>query len=256
MFFSRKAASPRTDAARVATVPPGQRIYAVGDVHGRRELLDQLADMIAAEIGAFPCADARTVFLGDYVDRGLQSFAVVDRLAKGDFPTPIVTLRGNHEATLLEFLDDEQALEQWRHYGGIETLVSYGVDVKNAQRGRNFAETRVALMEKMPSAHLDFYRATPLWWSCGDYFFCHAGIRPRVPLARQQERDLLWIRYDFLDDPTMHEKVVVHGHTPVNAPESLPNRINVDTGAYATDVLTCVVLEGDQRRFMSTGAIR
>lgn len=241
---------PRNESANTS-LPRGTRVYAVGDIHGRRDLLDRLADQIDAHLTAFPCADAQTVFLGDYIDRGLNSSDVVDRLAKGDFPTPIVALRGNHEVALLDFLGEADVLDGWRQYGAIETLASYGVDVKEALRGRGFFEAREQLLAALPADHLDFVRKTQLWWSCGDYFFCHAGIKPGVPLARQQERDLLWIRYEFLDDERLHEKIVVHGHTPVDEPENLHNRINVDTGAYATGVLTCVVLEDDRRGFLS-----
>lgn len=238
-----------------ASLPPGKRIYAIGDIHGRCDLLDRLADQIEAHLAGFPCADAQTVFLGDYVDRGMNSMAVVDKLAKRAFPTPFVALRGNHEATLLDFLEEADVLGAWRQYGAIETLASYGVDVKEAQRGRGFAEARAQFLAALPAEHLDFFRNTQLSWSCGDYFFCHAGIKPGVPLARQQERDLLWIRYEFLDNATMHEKIIVHGHTPVDEPENLRNRVNVDTGAYATGALTCLVLEGSERRFLSTRGV-
>lgn len=240
------------DAGSLKTVPQGKRIYAIGDIHGRSDLLNALASQIQADLEVDPCPDARTIFLGDYIDRGMNSFAVVDRLAQGIFPTPILALRGNHEATLLDFIEDPSVLSMWRHYGAVETLASYGVDVRDVQRGRGFAEAREKFLQNLPLRHLDFYRTTPLWWSCGDYFFCHAGVRPGLSLARQQERDLLWIRNEFLLDSAMHEKVIVHGHTPADAPENLPNRINVDTGAYATGGLTCVVLEGNERRFLST----
>lgn len=238
-----------------ASLPLGKRIYAVGDIHGRSDLLDRLADQIAAELTAFPCADAETIFLGDYVDRGMQSMAVVNRLANKDFPTPFMALRGNHEATLLDFLEEADVLGAWRQYGAIETLVSYGVDVREAQRGRGYADARAQFLAALPAEHVDFFRKTPLWWSCGDYFFCHAGIKPGVPLARQNERDLLWIRSAFLDNTSTHEKIIVHGHTPVDEPENLPNRINIDTGAYATGTLTCLVLEGAERRFLSTRSL-
>jgi serine/threonine protein phosphatase 1 len=143
-------------------------------------------------------------------------------------------------------------LDNWRHFGGLETLASYGVDVRDAMRGRNYAAAQAKLREVLPPPHQEFFERTRLSWSLGDYFFCHAGVRPNFPLARQEETDLLWIRDEFNDFRGAFEKMIVHGHTPVSEPEVLTNRINVDTGAYATDVLTCLVLEGRERRFIAT----
>lgn len=251
MFFRRNSARAGAEPAR-ASAPDGLRIYAIGDIHGRRDLLAALTEKIAADLRAQPAAAATAVFLGDYIDRGPDSFGVTELLASGSFPIPFVALRGNHEATLLRFLDDEEALGDWRHYGGLETLVSYGLNVQEAMRGQNFGGAQSALCKAMPAHHLSFFRDMKLSWSAGDYFFCHAGVRPNVPLARQSEHDLLWIRHEFNDYRGPHEKIIVHGHTPVAAPEVLPNRINVDTGAYATDILTCLILEGETRRFLST----
>jgi serine/threonine protein phosphatase 1 len=150
-------------------------VYAIGDIHGRSDLLGRLASLIEANLSESPPAETVSVFLGDYIDRGPNSAGVVTRLAAGDFPTPFISLRGNHEATLLDFLADERALEDWRHFGGLETLVSYGVDVRDAMRGRNYEDAQAALRLKLPQAHRDFFEQTKLSWSVGDYFFCHAG---------------------------------------------------------------------------------
>ena len=227
-------------------------MYAVGDIHGRRDLLDTLANELQDDLNRGSFNEAVTVFLGDYIDRGPDSAGVVERLASGDFPTPIVVLRGNHEAELLRFLEDETAIESWRHFGGLETLVSYGVDLKAAMRGREFQVAQEALRRNLPTEHLLFFERTLLAWSVGDYFFCHAGVRPSIPLAHQNERDLLWIREEFNNYRGPFEKIIVHGHTPVPEPEILPNRIGIDTGAYATGRLTCLILEGEDRRFIST----
>jgi serine/threonine protein phosphatase 1 len=250
IFRLRKPSSelaPKADA----TVPAGMRVYVVGDIHGRLDLLDSLADKVREDLRQGGFDEAVAIFLGDYIDRGPNSAGVTERLAAGDFPAPIIALRGNHEATLLSFLDDERMLGDWRRYGGLETLVSYGVDVKEAMRGQGYEAALASLRRNLPPRHLAFFEQTRLSWNLGDYFFCHAGVRPGVPLARQNEQDLLWIRDEFNFYPGPFEKIVVHGHTPVQQAEVLPNRIGIDTGAYATGLLTCLVLEGEDRRFIT-----
>jgi serine/threonine protein phosphatase 1 len=228
------------------------RWYAIGDLHGRRDLLQTMSQLVAADLRANPPQDAMTVFLGDYIDRGPDSAGVIEQLAEANFPTPLVALRGNHEATMLDFLQDETVLGSWRHYGGLETLLSYGVDVREALRGRDFGTAQQALRDRLPASHLRFLQETKFFHAAADYYFCHAGVRPLVPLARQAEHDLMWIRDEFRSHRDPFEKIIVHGHTPVEQPEDLPNRINVDTGAYATGRLTCVALDGMRRRFIST----
>lgn len=250
-FFKRRNIAPSEKAAG-AFAPPGARIYAVGDIHGRLDLLARLSNRLRDDMAAKPCDNVTVVLLGDYVDRGPESAGVIDWIMGGGLPAPYIALRGNHEATLLNFLDDDSVLEEWRRFGGLETLGSYGVDVREPMRGRGYSEAQARFREVLPAAHLDFYLGTTFSWSAGDYFFCHAGVRPGVPLAQQAEYDLLWIRDEFNLHTGPYEKIVVHGHTPVGAPESLPNRINVDTGAYATDVLTAVALEGNERRFIAS----
>ena len=232
-------------------LPLGMRIYAIGDVHGRLDLLDALAKQVQADLASAP-SQTLTIFLGDYVDRGKDSAGVLDRLARSDFPTPIHTLRGNHEEMIFKFLADETELEDWRRYGGLETLHSYGLNVSDAMRGTGYSRLQGELAASMPAQHRTFLAKTQLSLSFGDYFFCHAGVRPGVALDDQISDDLLWIRDEFLRFEGSHGKIVVHGHTPVSAPDVKSNRINIDTGAFATSVLTALVLEGTERRFLAT----
>lgn len=237
---------------KMAAAPDGMRVYAIGDVHGRADLFDRLAQRIEADLRAHPCKEVVTVFLGDYVDRGPDSFGVIARLAKRDFPTPFVALRGNHEDTMMQFFVDESVCAGWTQFGGLDTLRSYGVDVREAQRKGGVARLRAELVERTPQEHRRFLDETRLSAEYGDYFFCHAGVRPHVPLARQDPYDLMWIRGEFLAHPGRFGKIVVHGHTIVPMAENLSNRINVDTGAYKSGTLTAVALEGAERRFIDT----
>lgn len=236
--------------AETAHIPEGRRIYAVGDIHGRADLLARLRTMIAEDVARHPGSSPTTVFLGDYVDRGAESKAVLDMLAREAFPTPIMTLKGNHEAMMMGFLSGEGRDTVWIQNGGLETLHSYGVDVTRVRSGGGFDEAAESLREAMPAEHGRFLTGLQLTLTVGDYFFCHAGVRPGTPLERQVEGDLLWIREEFLTAKKPFGKVVVHGHTPTEQPEVRSNRINVDTGAYISGRLTCLVLEGAKRRFL------
>lgn len=235
-----------------ATTPEGTRLYAIGDIHGRADLLDALAEKIAADLSRRPAPKTMTVFLGDYVDRGLNSCGVLERLAKEDFPTPFIALRGNHEDAMLRFLDDPPMLNQWAMFGGLTTLASYGVDPGREMHRGGAPAVHAALLSRLPQAHRRFLEETKFSAQFGDYFFCHAGVRPHVPLDRQDPGDLMWIRYEFLEYRGDFGKVVVHGHTPHKKVESLDNRINLDTLAFKSGVLTAVALEGADRRFIDT----
>jgi serine/threonine protein phosphatase 1 len=191
-----------------------------------------------------------TVFLGDYIDRGPDSKAVIERLASGEWPTSIIALAGNHEEFLTDFLEDAGILDFWRSQGGLATLHSYELDVGPAMAGREFKEVQAAFTARFPKHHRDFLEALKAFAVIGDYFFCHAGVRPGVPLDRQNRDDLLNIREPFLSSESEYGKLVVHGHTPALAPEIRRNRIGIDTGAYATARLTCLVLEKDEQRFL------
>ena len=232
-------------------IPEGVRLYVIGDIHGRLDLLNDLDQMIKHDLETAP-AEVLTVFLGDYVDRGPESAGVLERLSADDFCTSICPLRGNHEEVLLQFLSDASVLGSWRKFGGLETLHSYGVDVAHAMRGAGYDRAQEALAETLPYRHLQFLEKTRFSFTLGDYFFSHAGVRPGIDLERQTAEDLLWIRTEFLQFEGAFGKVVVHGHTPTAEPEIKPNRINVDTGAYASSILTALVLEGETRRFLAT----
>lgn len=235
------------------TVPDGLRVYAVGDIHGRLDLLFAMEQQIGADLERAPCPLAVTVFTGDYVDRGSNSHEVVERLSVRPFTTPTVMLRGNHEAMLLRFLEEPQTMiETWRQNGGLQTLLSYGVDAHHLRRGAAVEDIAERFRKRVPHHHLDFLKSLPLFTCVGDYFFCHAGVRPGVPLDEQREIDLLWIRDEFLHADVDFGKVIVHGHTPVTRPEIRRNRINIDTGAYMTNRLTCLVLQGREQRFLWT----
>jgi serine/threonine protein phosphatase 1 len=225
------------------------RVYAIGDIHGRLDLLDRAIAAIERDVGDHGPA-ALTVTLGDYIDRGPESCGVLGRLAANPFPTPYVALKGNHEAFLAAFLADPKLGLQWRQFGGLETLHSYGVPVSRLMFGRSFDDAAQALRVALPAVHVDFLQSLKNSFSHGKYFLCHAGVRPGVPLDRQEEHDLLWIRGEFLNSEMNFGKVIVHGHTPVEQPEVLSNRINIDTGAFATGQLTCVALDEDGHRFL------
>jgi serine/threonine protein phosphatase 1 len=224
---------------------PGQRVYAVGDVHGCGDRLAALHALIAADLADRPIAAPLLVQLGDLVDRGPDSADVVARLAGGPpiAGLPTVVLMGNHERMMLDALagNDAGAIELWLFNGGAATLRSWGVSP---------AAPPAAWRAAIPAAQLDFLRALPLTLRLGRYFFVHAGVRPGVALARQAAGDLLWIREPFLSHDGDFGAVVVHGHTPSAAPEVRGNRLGLDTGAVLGGVLTCGVLEGDGVGFL------
>lgn len=237
------------------TLPEGQLLYAVGDIHGRLDLLESLLGLIERDARASRHVDWRTlVFLGDYVDRGPDSRGVVERLITGlphGFDTHF--LKGNHEAILLDFLEDAWRLDHWLMNGGEETMRSYGVDTERlAQQGAAAEAWRQAFAEALPEAHLRFLRDLQLSVSCGDYLFVHAGLRPGVPLAAQSEADLIWIRGPFLNHADPFDKIVVHGHTPGEHPVIRSNRIGIDTGAVFTGRLTALRLQAGSGKFLQT----
>ncbi len=237
------------------TLPEGQLVYAVGDIHGRADLLAAILRQIEGDARRSGTLDQLTlVFLGDYVDRGPDSRAVVERLL-GGLPEGFDThfLKGNHEAILLDFLDDAWRLEHWLVNGGEPTMRSYGVDTERLSRSAARPETwRMAFAEALPETHLRFFKSLKLSVSFGDYLFVHAGVRPGVPLAAQQEADLIWIRAPFLNYAEPFGKIVVHGHTPGNEPVTRSNRIGIDTGACFTNRLTALKLKDGSREFLQT----
>ncbi len=230
-----------------ATLPVGERVYAIGDVHGCLDRLRALHRAVAEDIAARPVASATLVHLGDYVDRGPDSAGVLGLLA--DQPPPagvgvVVNLWGNHEAMMLAALTERspRVVRHWLLNGGEATLRSLGLDD---------AADPAAWAKRLPAHWLDFLRGLALTHDAGGYLFVHAGLRPGVPIAVQARDDLLWIREPFLSATELFGAVVVHGHTPVRAPVLRPNRIGIDTGAVMGGRLTCAVLETDQVGFMS-----
>lgn len=205
---------------------------------------------IARDLSRHPVEAALTVTVGDYIDRGPDSRGVIERLTANPFATPFVALRGNHETILEEFLRDPSVADHWRRLGGLETLHSYGIDVAPLMRGKGQEAAAVALRTALPRSHVAFLASLELSLTVGRYFLCHAGVRPGVPLARQREEDLLWIREEFLDSRVDFGKIIVHGHTPSEEPELRPNRVNIDTGAFMSGRLTCAVLEETGIRFL------
>lgn len=246
-------APSETPAAASMAVPPGQRVYAIGDIHGCAPLLDRMHSLIRDDLARNPAAEPGIVYLGDYCDRGPDSRGVYERLIApaADLP-PAIPLKGNHEEMFQQFIRSPDMFPVWRDLGGLETLASYGVDPKLLLMKRDFTAARDALLSRMPEPHRKLLDGLATSFQWGPYYFCHAGVRPGVPLARQAPADLLWIRHEFLNSRADHGRRVIHGHTPCDEPEVLPNRINIDTGAYATGRLTAVVLDESGVRWLRT----
>jgi serine/threonine protein phosphatase 1 len=232
-------------------LPEGYRLYAIGDIHGRDDLLADLLDKIEADSSERGATRRIIVFLGDLIDRGPASAEVVERLRTYcPADTRVVFLVGNHEEVLLRILDgDTELLPDWLRFGGAECIRSYGVDPDRLRRmppDRAIETIRSAI----PPAHAEFLRGFDDTFRAGDYLFVHAGIRPGIPLAEQARADLRWIREPFLTDRTEHGFVVVHGHTIREQVDECGNRIGIDTGAYRFGVLTALGIEGAQRWFL------
>lgn len=227
-------------------VPDGVRIYAVGDIHGRADLLDALLVRIDKSLEISPIGQPLEVYLGDYIDRGPDSRDVIDRLLARQKQRRLVLLKGNHEDYAIRFLNDPSLLSEWSLVGGIQTLLSYGVTPSTRTEPKEDREIAAAFDRALPVEHRMLLENLAPSHTCGDYFFAHAGVRPRIPLEQQAEQDLIWIREDFLLYEEDFAKMVVHGHTPVKEPDFHSNRINIDTGAYATGRLTCLVLQGTE----------
>ena len=230
-----------------ATLPPGRRIYAVGDIHGCLERLVEMHEAIAQDLAARPVEDCVLVHLGDYVDRGPESAEVVEWLRSSP-PIPasaVVNLMGNHEHMMLDAIasGEKSTAEHWLSNGGADSLMSWGVP--RTMPPKDWAA-------RIPIPHLMFLRDLAICHAIGPYFFVHAGIRPGVPLDRQTRQDMLWIREPFLSSKLDHGVVVVHGHTPKHEPTVRPNRIGIDTGAVLGGALTCAVLEADTLGFLQS----
>ena len=254
MIFDR-----RRHPSQPPRIPRGTLVYAIGDIHGRVDLFDQLLAMIAADRAERTPARTVIVLLGDLIDRGPDSRGVIERalaISPRDarLGARLVALAGNHEEVLLRLLDGEVGLvDDWLRFGGAQCVASYGLDpvVLAALGARELVATlRSAIGER----HREFLEGMGDTLKVGDYLFVHAGVRPGVDLSLQAQQDLRWIRQPFLDDPRDHGFVVVHGHTVTGAVDRRPNRIGIDTGAYASGMLTALALEGDSTWLLQTGS--
>lgn len=241
--------------SRSSAVPPGHRVYAIGDIHGRDDLLAGLLAAIEADAAAAGAAHRVLVTLGDYIDRGPDSAGVIDRLSRcAERGLSPIFLRGNHEDVLISFLAGRESIDlaTWVRNGAGPLFESYGVVPPDPFSRRDLERARITLERALPPRHREFLDGLESCWSLGDYFFAHAGVRPGIALGRQSDEDLMWIRGAFLDDKTWHGKRVVHGHTIVRQVELRPNRIGVDTGAYRTDRLSALVLWDDKAAVLQT----
>lgn len=251
-------ANTENNAPKPASVPAGTRVYAVGDVHGRADLLGALLEKIATD-SLKTTADKGNfdknilLMLGDLVDRGPDSCGVLEMLASG-LPAEIknnfevIMLRGNHEVMMMDFIRGREDAYDWLGNGGLEALESYNID----PHGREVDDLRVEFKKKLPKSHIQLVRQMKLRHRIGGYMFVHAGLRPGVTLKNQNKDDLVWIRHSFLDSKVDFGFVVVHGHSIRREPEIRPNRIGIDTGAWMSGRLTALVLEGENQRFITT----
>lgn len=246
-----KPAAP-IDTARL---PDGMRVYAIGDVHGRRDLLDLLLEQIIADDRARGAADTQIVFLGDLMDRGPDSSGVIDRAIEvaqmlGD---KAHFLMGNHEEVYLgAATGDEKLVRFFCKIGGRETILSYDIAPQDYNE-LSMEELAARMPELLSKHHVDFVSGFKDQIVMGDYAFVHAGVRPGVPIEKQRSKDLRWIREEFIVDEAPHDKLIVHGHTITDDVEECPNRIGIDTGAYMSGMLTALCLEGGERWYLKTG---
>ncbi|MBU4061331.1 metallophosphoesterase family protein [Hyphomonas sp.] len=255
----------RAPVSRRAKAPDGLCIYAIGDIHGRRDLLERLVQLIAEDAANLPDGfKPQIIFLGDYIDRGLQSRDVINFFTSGaaDAFNPVY-LMGNHEEALLRFMREASFGSQWARYGGAETLYSYGLQPPNQRASLNSHDEMQAARNawtkvwnefqvKLPPEHLAFFQSLKPYHVAEDYLFVHAGLRPGVELEEQTVRDMLWIREEFLDDAAPFAQMVVHGHTPMDTVHHDERRIGLDTGAFLTGKLTAARLIGTDVAFLST----
>jgi serine/threonine protein phosphatase 1 len=234
-------------------VPPGCRVYAVGDIHGRLDSLDAMLDLIERDRASLPDARTTIVFLGDFVDRGPDSRGVVERMLNLIITeTTICALKGNHEEILLSAAaNDRASLALFNRVGGKQTMLSYGM-TDDEYDHLALSELAGSIRQYIPQQHLDYLAGLAEHLSIGSYRFVHAGVRPGIAFDEQVGSDLRWIRAEFLNHKGAHDGIVVHGHTVTDAPVNLVNRIGIDTGAFASGRLTAVVLENQERRFLST----
>lgn len=236
------------------TLPAGTRLYAIGDIHGRVDLLRTLRDLVHEDAYRRQAPRNVVVYLGDYVDRGEESRAVIETLLNEPLPGfESHHLKGNHEEIMLRFLADTSVGPSWLGFGGRETLRSYGIDPPHPYASAaELQQAQRALVQRLPREHLDFLRRLELSHEEGDYFFVHAGVKPGIPLDEQRDTDLLWIRDEFLQSDASFGRIVVHGHTISRDPDVRRNRIGIDTGAFLSNRLTALVADGTEWFFLQT----
>ena len=254
--------APKPAARAAAVAPEGLTLYAIGDIHGRSDLLSAMLAAVAEDRREESASVV--ICVGDYVDRGRGSREVVELLLAfaADSPIggeaagsdgPVRFLRGNHDQSLLDFLREPMSGPGWCDFGGRETLASYGVQTPASRTDEDgWSRASRDLAAALPPAHLSFFEGLEYACEYGDYFFAHAGVRPGVPLDEQDTRDLMWIRQPFIEDTRRLPKLVVHGHTPTETVHFDRRRIGIDTGAYATGVLTALKLKGSSRALLQT----
>lgn len=250
-FFRKAAPSP---VAPPPALPEGVRVYAIGDIHGRLDCLDELLATISRDSAGID-AQVRLIFLGDLIDRGPDSRGVVERaMALAASGEQCDFIKGNHEELLLHAAQgDRHALTVFHRVGGRETMLSYGAD-ENEYDACDFEQLATLIQRLVPADHLAFLDSFGRGVSLGDYRFVHAGIRPGVAFEEQKDADLRWIRREFLNHDGGFDGMIVHGHTISDAVEFRHNRIGIDTGAFATGRLTALVLEGQEQRTLASSA--
>jgi serine/threonine protein phosphatase 1 len=237
-----------------AKTPKNMRLYAIGDVHGCIEHLLKIHNCIRSDLKKHPVEDYRIIHLGDYIDKGPSSRAVIDFLVQLKQLDPkCIFLMGNHEEKFLNFLERPEDIGlDFIKYGGRTTIKSYGISARRIRKTiRSLKNVFKLLKQYIPKSHIKFLQNLEFSVSFGDYMFCHAGVRAGIPLKQQSEHDLIWIKKEFLEHKELYSKVIIHGHTPFNKPQVKKNRINVDTGVATLGMLSCVVLEGKKHRFIT-----
>lgn len=251
-FFPRNP----TEQAPDFRLPQGERIYSVGDIHGRGMLLQKMLDAIDADMRSSAGMRVTQIFLGDYIDRGMESRQVLAALMQP--PTQgaeRICLMGNHEAALLAFLKDPMTLREWGSFGGYTTLASYGIGIPTRMTPEALMPIRQQLREALGDGYA-FLSSLPTYHVRGNYLFVHAGILPNIALENQSRETMMRIREPFIGHTSYHPYYVVHGHTPVQAPQLLHNRANLDVSEAAVDSLACLVIEGDSRRLIEVNMTR
>ena len=249
MFQALKQMFARGPDTPAPAIPPGQRVYAVGDIHGRRDLFETLVEAIEADDAAAGPADTTVVLLGDLVDRGADSAGVIALARQWQTRRRVRILGGNHEEMFLRSFDELEMFRHFLRHGGRDTALSYGID-RAAFLAADLEQAQRLMRDHVPAEDIAFLEDFEDMVTIGDYLFVHAGIDPRVPLDSQRRQDLRWIREPFLSHPDSHGPVVVHGHTISDQPEDCGNRIGIDTGAFMSGRLTALVLEGIRRRYI------